>query len=146
MSRGVHQARGTFFCWRWVSRGDGGTHRASALNREGGVTPGDGGVLEVHIAANLPADGELLIGDVEGAIDLAAHAELHEPADDGGHRFRCRERCGSVKSHARTSSTIVYRRDGDGPDANESLMGTYRRIGSCARYVGRGRALLGRIR
>jgi hypothetical protein len=25
-------------------------------------------------------------------------------------------------------------------------MGTYRRIGACARYVGRGRALLGRIR
>ncbi len=78
-------SRGTFF----LEMGDDrGTHRASALDRNGGVAPGDGGVLEVHIAPNLPPDGELLIRDVESAIDLAARAELHEPADGGGHRFR----------------------------------------------------------
>lgn len=79
-------SRGTF---SFLAMGDDrGTHRASALDRDGGVAPGDGGVLEVHIAPNLPPDGELLIRDVESAIDLAARAELHEPADDGGHRLR----------------------------------------------------------
>ena len=79
-------SRGTF---SFLAMGDDrGTHRASALDRDGGVAPGDGGVLEVHTAPNLPPDGELLIRDVESAIDLAARAELHEPADDGGHRLR----------------------------------------------------------
>ena len=79
-------SRGTF---SFLAMGDDrGTHRASALDRDGGVAPGNGGVLEVHIAPNLPPDGELLIRDVESAIDLAARAELHEPADDGGHRLR----------------------------------------------------------
>lgn len=79
-------SRGTF---SFLAMGDDrGTHRASALDRDSGVAPGDGGVLEVHIAPNLPPDGELLIRDVESAIDLAARAELHEPADDGGHRLR----------------------------------------------------------
>ena len=80
MLRGV----GTGESWGWARGGrfflamgdDRGTHRASALDRNGGVAPGDGGVLEVHIAPNLPPEPQPVLPPPNRVTDPPRH--LHQ--------------------------------------------------------------------
>ena len=52
-----------------------------------------------------PSDDELLVGDVERAVDLAAGAELYQLSDDAGH-------CASFLSLRTTSVVRTAQRNG----------------------------------
>ena len=72
-----------------------------------------------------PSDDELLVGDVERAVDLAAGAELNQLSDDAGHcasSFRCEplRSCARRSGMARASpsrSRHVFRDEKGGDDS-----------------------------